>query len=704
MNDSKRAGSAGPSGGGLRRLLVGGSLDLGDHSIFHKLSLIAFFAWVGLGADGLSSSCYGPAEAYLALGRHTVLALVVALASALTIFVISASYSQIIELFPSGGGGYIVASRLLSPHLGMISGSALLIDYVLTITISIASGADAVFSFLPPAWAAYRIHLAAAGVLLLTFMNLRGVKESVKVLVPVFMVFVITHIVVIAMGLGTHLAAVGEVATRLGRDLSAAHSELGAVGLVVVLLRAYSMGAGTYTGIEAVSNGLPILREPKVATGKRTMLYMATSLSVTVIGIILLYLLFNVSDHPGMTLNAVAFSAVTARWPAPWGQGFVMLTLASEALLLFVAAQAGFVDGPRVMANMALDRWLPTRFASLSDRLVTENGILLMGGAAMLLLLATRGSVDLLIVLYSINVFITFVLSQLGMVLHWWRERRSVGHAWRRLLVNGLGLAMTAFILVSVIAVKFDEGGWVTLVITGCLIWLAVAVRRHYDGVGRLLRSLDVLVPPEGADDACTEVPARAPASGPGEHDACAGQERSGPPEIDPDAPTAVLLVNGFNGLGLHTLFDVFRYYRHDFRNFVFLQVGVVDASVFKTPEELANLKKSMERGLSRYTRLMQARGYAAEAHWAVGTEVAQEVMALAPALVERFPRAVFFGGQIVFEKETFLTRILHNSVVFSLQRQMCRHGIPFMIMPIAVDKTRVRDDAPPPHGADCAV
>jgi len=148
----------------LRRAVIGDSISLADQSLFHKLSLIAFFAWVGLGADGLSSSCYGPAEAYLALGKHTFLAVFVALGTALTIFVISAAYSQIIELFPSGGGGYIVASSLLSPKVGMVSGCALLIDYVLTITLSVASGADAVFSFLPASWQPWRLCVAIAGV------------------------------------------------------------------------------------------------------------------------------------------------------------------------------------------------------------------------------------------------------------------------------------------------------------------------------------------------------------------------------------------------------------------------------------------------------------------------------------------------------------------------------------------------------------
>ena len=170
----------------IKNLILGGKHNIEDTSLFHKLTLIAFFAWIGLGADGLSSSCYGPEEAFLAVHGHVYLSVFVALMSGLTVFIISASYSQIIELFPTGGGGYLVASKLLSPTAGMVSGSALLIDYMLTITISVASGADALFSFLPAAWLPYKLTFAVLGVFVLTAMNMRGVKESVLPLVPIF--------------------------------------------------------------------------------------------------------------------------------------------------------------------------------------------------------------------------------------------------------------------------------------------------------------------------------------------------------------------------------------------------------------------------------------------------------------------------------------------------------------------------------------
>src|SRR5450432_3651815 len=188
----------------LKRLIFGAPKDVKDPHAFHKLSLVALLAWVGLGADGLSSSAYGPDEAYRALGEHTGLAFFLALATAATVFIISYGYSRIIEQFPSGGGGYVVASKLLSPRVGVVSGAALLVDYVLTITISIASGADAIFSFLPEGALAYKFALAFAGLVLLTVMNIRGVKESVTSIAPVFAIFVISHALLLIVVIGGH--------------------------------------------------------------------------------------------------------------------------------------------------------------------------------------------------------------------------------------------------------------------------------------------------------------------------------------------------------------------------------------------------------------------------------------------------------------------------------------------------------------------
>ncbi len=436
----------------FRELVFGKPRDLRDPHVFHNVSLIAFLAWVGLGADGLSSSAYGPDVAYRALGIHTHLAFLLVLMTAVTIIVISIAYSNLIEYFPGGGGGYLVASKLLGPRVGVVSGCALLVDYMLTISVSIASACDALWSFLPPHLAPYKL-MAEFGMLamLVILLNLRGVKESVTVLAPVFVIFLITHLIMIGYAIIGHFSALPTVFQGAADvDFHASVHDLGYLPVMLILLRAYSMGGGTYTGIEAVSNGVSMLREPRVETGKKTMFLMASSLAFTAGGILLGYMLTNAHPMEGKTMNAVLLENLFNRWTIghlAFGKIFVVVTLVSEAALLFVAAQAGFLDGPRILANMAVDSWMPHRFAELSNRLVTKNGIFLMAIAAFGTLLYTHGDITILVVMYSINVFLTFSLTELGMAKHWFMDRHKEPRWKSQLAIQGTGLVMCVCIL-----------------------------------------------------------------------------------------------------------------------------------------------------------------------------------------------------------------------------------------------------------------
>src|SRR5712691_882883 len=201
----------------LKRILYGSPRDVESPSTYHSISLIALLAWVGLGADGLSSSAYGPDEAFRALGQHTYLAIALAIATTITVLVISLAYSQIIKRFPFGGGGYVVATQLLGPKVGLVSGAALLVDYVLTIAVSIAGGADQVFSVLPGGMAAFKVETEVVVIVILLVMNLRGVKESVTVLAPIFGLFLVTHAILVVGGIGHHLGDVPRVAGDVHR-------------------------------------------------------------------------------------------------------------------------------------------------------------------------------------------------------------------------------------------------------------------------------------------------------------------------------------------------------------------------------------------------------------------------------------------------------------------------------------------------------
>jgi amino acid transporter len=647
----------------IKEIVLGRERDPRDPHIFHQISLIAFLAWIGLGADGLSSSCYGPEEAFYALGAHSHFALFLALATALTVFIISASYSQLIELFPTGGGGYLVATKLLGPYPGLVAGCALVVDYILTIAVSVSSGVDAIFSFLPPAWLPLKMIAIVGVIFFLIILNLRGVKESVILLTPIFLTFVVTHLILILYSIVPHVANFHGLVSNTIQETHNTLQTQGFLAVLFILMRGYSMGGGTYTGIEAVSNGIQILREPRVHTAKKTMLYMAVSLAFTAGGIMCAYLLMGVHHQPGMTLNAVLVSMVSQNWNwggIPFGTIYFYITLISEGLLLFVAAQTGFIDGPRVLANMAKDSWVPRKFALLSDQLVIKNGILLMGFATLLIALWSRGSVRFLVVLYSINVFLTFTLTQLGMCVHWW-QARDVNPAWKKkIAINGLGLLMTVSILIATVIIKFEEGGWVTLIITSFFIGVCLWIKSHYNEMNKLIKRLN-------ASMFSMPLPLSVPST----------------PLRDTKAPTAVLMVSGFNGLGLHSLLDIIRTFPKQYKNIIFVSVGLIDNSKFKGVSEVSNLEQDTIDNLKKYVDYATRWGFYSEYRYSVGVDTIDEIEKMANEIGGEFDSVVFFSGKLMFKDENFLSRMLHNQASMAIQRRLLYSGYKMVVLPI---------------------
>jgi amino acid transporter len=569
----------------------------------------------------------------------------------------------VVEHFPSGGGGYLVASKLLGSIPGVVSGSALVVDYVLTVTISIASGVDAILSFAPVSWQAHKVPLDLGILAVLLVLNLRGVKESVKILLPIFVVFIITHVLLIGYGVGTHLWALPEVVRTTHIEMNRDLSQLGFVAVMLILLRAYSLGAGTYTGIEAVSNGLQILKEPRIATAKRTMAYMAISLAFTAGGLLVCYLLWHAAPAEGKTMNAVLLDRVMGSWTlGGWSIGtwLVIVTLVSEGALLFVAAQTGFIDGPRVLSNMATDSWMPHAFANLSERLVTKNGVVMMAVASAGLMVYSRGRVSFLVVLYAINVFITFSLTQVGMARMWLAERRRERRWAAKFSLHVVTLVLCVAILVVTTYEKFTEGGWLTFTITSALIALCILVHRHYRSVQREIAELDRIltqIPMEGRPEA--------------------------PAKVDTSAPVAVLFVSGYGGLGVHAMLSIQRLFPNYYKNVVFLSVGVVDSGHFKGRGEVESLMASTEKGLQRYVAFARRLGVAAEYRYLIGTDVIQEAEQLSREVHREFPKGVFFLGKLVFANEKFYYRFLHNDTAFAIQRRLQFSGLPTIILPI---------------------
>ncbi|MEX3855580.1 MULTISPECIES: APC family permease [Paraburkholderia] len=648
------------------QLIFGKPLDPLDPRTRHAIAVTPLLAWVGLGADGLSSSCYGPEEAFLALGPHTQLAFFLAVATAATVFIIAIGYNQVIELFPTGGGGYRVATALLGPRPGLVSGAALLVDYVLTIATSLASGVDAFFSLLPVGAQSVKLATELILIVLMTGLNFRGMRESILVLLPIFLGFVVLHLVLIVYGVavhGDHLASVVPGAVGEARGISHA---LGPLVMIALLMRAFSLGGGTYTGLEAVSNNVNMLAEPRVPNGKITMFYMSTSLAFTAGGIILLYMLWHAQPVEGQTLNAVVFGSVIDRLglgSALARHALLAAVLAFEAGLLLVGAQTGFLDGPAVLSNMASDSWVPRHFRDLSTRLVRQNGIMVMGIASLAILMWTRGDVSVLVVLYSINVFLTFSLSLLGMCTYWWRHRRD-GEPWvRQFALSALGLSVTSTVLVITLVEKFTEGGWLTVLVTSAVIALCFLIKHHYDDTRTQLAKEDALfagAPPDVS-------------------------EATAPGKPDPSQPTAILLVGRHRGASMHALLWVNRLFPGHFKNVIFLAVGEVDAQSYEGAEHLERLQQTMSAALEYYVAYCRKHGMAAEYRIAFGTHPVVEFMKLAESTVDEFPNSVCFASKLIFKRVNFLTAWLHNQTPVEIQTRLHLQGRQMVLLPMNV-------------------
>jgi len=653
-----------PSLQSLRELLIGKSLDPLNPATRHSIVMAAFLAWVGLGADGLSSSCYGPEEAFLALGGHTHLGLYLALATAFTVFIIALGYNQVIELFPSGGGGYKVASHLLGEHAGLVSGAALIVDYVLTISISVASGTDALFSLLPVSWHVVKLSSEIGIIILLIVLNLRGMKESIKILLPIFIGFFISHVLLIGYGVYAKADGLSALIPDTLQETTSLAQQTTWMFVASLFLRAYSLGGGTYTGIEAVSNNINKLAEPRVHTGKFTMLYMALSLAFTAGGIIVLYLLWQAQHVEGQTLNAVAFQSIIATlgMPAWVNHSALAITLALEAGLLLVAANTGFLGGPAVMANMAADSWVPRQFRQLSSRLVTQNGILLMGIAALLILIWSRGDVSLLVVLYSINVFLTFSLSLLGLCVHWWRERRGTREWKRKMALALLGLTVTGSILVVTLVEKFSEGGWVTVLITGLVIAFCLLVRKHYDETKAKLQEAEKLFGQSVKN------------------------EPGLPQKLDPSLPTAIFLVDKHRGVGIHTILWVLRLFPGHFKNFVFISAGEVDTQSYDSDATIRTMRYKTENALCYYAGFCNSQGLQATWRMAYGTDPISVLDNLVQETLAEYPNSVCFAAKLIFARDNIFVRWLHNQTALAMQRRLHLRGQQMVILPMKVD------------------
>jgi len=466
----------------LKRLLVGPPMPLAQarHERLGKATALAVFS-----SDAMSSVAYATEEILLILvlagAAAAYLANPIALFIAGLLVIVAISYQQTIHAYPSGGGSYIVAHDNLGTIPGLVAAAALLVDYVLTVSVSVAAGVAAITSALP-SLQGHKVVLGVVFVAGIALANIRGVRESGRIFAVPTYFFIASFGVLLLGGFYRLLTGTLEPVT----DPPPAAQETLTWFLV---LRAFSSGCTAMTGTEAISNGIPAFRQPESRNAAITLAWMAGILATLFVGITVLASTLHVL--PSDTETVV--SQIARRL---FGSGvFYYLIQAATALILVLAANTSFADFPRLSSLLARDRFVPRQFATLGERLVFSNGILVLAGFAALLLVLFRGETHALIPLYAVGVFISFTLSQGGMVRYWWR-RRTPG--WRhRLAINGTGAVATGIVTVVIAATKFTHGAWIVVVVIPLLVMTFLAMHRHYQEVAEALTLEGLAGPPE---------------------------------------------------------------------------------------------------------------------------------------------------------------------------------------------------------------
>ncbi len=489
----------------LKRFLVGQPLRT-TQAVKERLSkrvALAVFA-----SDALSSVAYASEEILLVLAVAAAYAhdsgpfffvLPISLVIAVLLWLVTSSYRQTVHAYPSGGGAYIVAKDNLGTTAGLTAAAALLVDYVLTVSVSVAAGVEAVTSAAQGtdfAWLAeHRAALCVGMIALVALANLRGIRQSGSIFAVPTYLFLFSFLGMIAWGLGYF--ALNPNAVAIPGAEAARHADgyaLQPLGLLL-FLSAFANGCTALTGVEAISNGVPAFRPPESQNAATTLVWMALLLTAMFLGTSGLAYLYGVEPRQDETVISQIARTVFADPRMRWAYYLVQ---AATAAILVLAANTSFADFPRLAGLMARDRFLPQQFTNVGDRLVFSNGILLLAFFSALLAWVFKGNTSRLIPLYAVGVFLSFTLSQTGMVRHWWRAGKRGEANWRRaIVINGLGALATALVLMVFLLTKFIHGAWIVVVIVPLLVLMFNAIHHYYTGVSAQMQLGDVppLVP-----------------------------------------------------------------------------------------------------------------------------------------------------------------------------------------------------------------
>ncbi len=458
--------------GTIKRFLIGEPIS---NENAHHERIPKWKALAVLSSDALSSVAYATEEIIIPLAGFSTAAMAwsmpIALAIGILLIILTVSYRQTIDSYPSGGGAYTVTSENLGTNMGLIAAASLLIDYTLTVSVSVAAGIENIASAFP----LLNDHKEVACsliILVIMVLNLRGIRESANIFTLPTYLFIVALAAMLVFGaikIFTH----PELAVN-----PVLHEAYPLVPLMLVL-RAFSSGCSALTGVEAITNGIPVFREPKQKNAKITMAWMSFILGVLFLGITLLAHRLGIVPKEGETaVSLLSHSIFGETW-------FYYLIQISVALILFLAANTAYADFPRLSSLLAKDRFLPRQLASIGDRLVFSNGIMGLSFFAIFLVILFKGTTHYLIPLYAIGVFLSFTLSQMGMIIHHIRTRHP---GWRKsIVINALGSLTTAIVLLVFVVTKFMDGAWMVIILIPVLVVFFKQIKVHYVSVAEQL-------------------------------------------------------------------------------------------------------------------------------------------------------------------------------------------------------------------------
>jgi len=487
----------------IKRLLVGRALktEQAAHERLTKKTALAVFS-----SDALSSTAYATEEILLVLAVAAVATanssfayvVPISIGIAVLLAIVATSYRQTIHAYPFGGGAYIVAKDNLGTTPGLVAAASLLVDYVLTVSVSIAAGVAAITSAVQGTRYAglseHKVMLCLIFIAFIAIANLRGVRESGALFATPTYVFVVSFLFMIVFGFFNYLVYGGAAAAPIEEELRTAEGYSLQPLTLFLLLGAFSNGCAALTGIEAISNGVQAFKKPEARNAATTLVWMAALLTIMFLGTSVMAYLYHVHPKHSETLIS-QFARIMFTGSLGW---FYYVVQSATAAILVLAANTAFADFPRLSSLLARDRFLPRQFANRGDRLVFSNGIVILAVFSGMLVIVFGGDTSRLIPLYAVGVFLSFTLSQSGMVVHWLRERATLNSDWRKsIVINAVGALATFIVLCVFIATKFIHGAWIVVLVVPVMVAVFRAINKHYLTVGKQLSTegMDQLKP-----------------------------------------------------------------------------------------------------------------------------------------------------------------------------------------------------------------